>query len=329
MGRQRLKAAATCLFVATYLMSSSDAAEFARVEHRWGDTIVRHQPERILSLSYIGIDTLLALELRPIAYRAWYGGDRRGLWPWAAARLPSQAAAVVLRGEIDVEAVARLRPDFVEAMYSGITRAQYSALSSVVPVLPAIAGKGDFGATWEDMLLGVGQATGRLQTAHAVIEEIEADFAAVRATHPEWEGMTAIVALPDGPLVFSDSDPRMAFMSRLGFRLPDAALKLYLGGFFFKLDRELTEPLEADVVLWLDVGSGIASVLDHPLRHTRRAVHEGREIVVGPELAAALSYASPLSIPFALERLVPMLESALNGVAEPRVPAAKGVGSLR
>jgi len=293
-------------------VSAPLTAEPVTVAHRWGETVVPELPRRIVSLSYTGIDTLIALDLVPVAYRAWFGGDERGLWPWAADRLTAGAAPLVLRGEIDAETVARLRPDLVEAMYSGIGRAQYAALSQVTAVLPPSEGQSDFAATWDGMLHRVGAATGRADQAEARIAEIRAKLGAVRDAHPDWRGRTAVVALPDGPLIYTADDPRMALLRALGFRLPDAARDLARGGFYFELDRELTAPLEADVLIWLDWGAGVDGARSHPLHHTLRAVREGREIVADRALSAALSYASPLSIPYALERLVPLLEAALS-----------------
>ena len=270
------------------------------------------RPNRIVSLSFTGIDTLLALDLVPMAYRAWYGGDEMGLWPWARRHMPARTSVTVLRGEIDPEAVARLKPDVVEAMYSVLSRAQYAALSRVSAVLPALDGRGDFGATWDDMLRGVGVAAGRAEAAKQVIERIHAQFRAIRDRHPDWAGKTAVVAQADGPVIYNDTDPRMALMTRLGFQLPQAARKFSLGNFFFKLDPELTAPLEADVVLWLRFNAEAEHRITHPLHHTRSSAREGREIFLTPELSAALSYASPLSIPYALTRLEPLLETVLN-----------------
>ncbi|MEM1384361.1 MAG: ABC transporter substrate-binding protein [Pseudomonadota bacterium] len=299
------------------------------IDHRWGATLVAAPPDRSVSLSFTGIDAFLALGIVPTAYRAWYGGDARGLWPWSAARMAPDATPVVLRGEIDAETVARLEPDFVEATYSGISRAQYAALSRVAPVLPARTGSGDFGATWEEMLTGIGEATGRAKKAEEVIADIEGRISSIRAAHRDWDGQTAIVALPSGPTIFGQSDPRMLLLTKLGFRLPETAGKLSLGAFSFKLDPELTAPLEADVVIWLDFGSGFDTVRDNPLRGGLRIVRDGREIAADQTLSAALSYASPLSIPYALDRLVPLLEVALDGDPETVVTGAREAGLVR
>ncbi|MEM9011736.1 MAG: ABC transporter substrate-binding protein [Pseudomonadota bacterium] len=311
----RRTGAIRAVLAATLALASAPpvVAEPVTIAHRWGETRVDSVPERIVTLSYTGVDAMLALGLVPIAYRTWYGGDARGLWPWAAQLMPAEATPLILRGEIDPAALVRLRPDLVEATYSGITRPQYRALSRFTPVLPPLPGQADFATTWDRMLLAIGEATGRRDRAEAVIAALLAEIAAVRAAHPDWEGRTAVVALPDGPAIFSENDGRTALMQRLGFVLPEAARGLGRGAFFFEPDRELTAPLEADVILWLDAGGGVEALRQHPLRHSLRAVREGREIVADPDLTAALSYASPLSLPYALERLVPLLEAALDG----------------
>lgn len=303
------------LFAFTFL-SPHCMANPVTIEHRWGKTTITEEPKRIVSLSFSGIDTLLALGLTPHSYRAWFGGNKYGLWPWAEKHMPNEAQKTVLRGEINPEEIARMRPDFIEAMYSGISPAQYAALSRVAPVLPAQKGAGDFGTAWDTMLRSVGYAVGRQDKAEDVIQGIEALITTIRERHPDWEGKTAVVAQSDGPLIFSKTDPRMALISRLGFKLSDAAQQFSLGNFYFKLDRELTEPLNADVIVWINLHNDFSALEKHPLRHTLSPVKEGREIFLDAELSAALSYSSPLSIPYALKRLEPMLEKVLDNPHE-------------
>ncbi len=298
--------------LALQLFCASSLAQPVTIDHRWGRTVIDDAPQRVITLSFIGVDALLALDVVPLAYRTWYGGDEKGLWPWTAEHMPASASPIVFRGDIDIEAVARLRPDFVEAMYSGLSQAQFSALTHIVPVLPSLAGAGDFGTTWKEMLESVGKATGRSDKAHRVITNILFEIEEIRNRFPEWEDKTAVVAQIDGPLIFSELDPRSTLLRSLGFQMPESARARSAGNFYFKLDRELTEPLDADVVIWLSFDGNVERLNDLPLRATMKAVQEGREIVLGPELSAALSYASPLSIPFALKHLVPKLDTALR-----------------
>ncbi|GGO53860.1 iron complex transport system substrate-binding protein [Roseovarius pacificus] len=308
-------------------------AQPVEIGHVWGTTRIEARLERIVTLSYNGADNWLALGVRPMAYRVWYGGDDSGLWPWAAPMLDTvgktESAPVQLRGEIDLEAVARLEPDLIEAMYSGLTRSQYNALSRIAPVLAPPPGAGDFGASWRSMIATFGRAVGREAKAAEVIAGVEAQFEGIRRAHPDWKEKTAVVAMPDGPLVLTRSDVRTDVVTALGFDMPEAAQRLDRGGFFYRLDRELTAPLEADVVIWLDLGGGVDAVRHHPLRATMRAPREGREIVADPDLSAALSYASALSLDYALERLVPLLEQAADGDPETRVGPSEEAGLWR
>lgn len=293
------------------------AAEPVQIDHIWGRTIISAPPKRIVSLSFTGIDTWLALGISPIAYRVWYGGDATGLWPWAQP-VTGAHKGLALRGELDLEQIARLKPDLIEAMYSGLSYAQYTALSRVAPVLPPPPDTSDFGASWQQMIASFGAATGTEARAAAVTQHTQNRFAAIRKAHPQWQGKTAVVVWPDGPLIYGPQDARVRLLRSLGFVLPAAAKRFARGGFYFALDRELTEALDADVLIWLDLGGGVSAAAQHPLRHTLRAVHEGREIVTDPTLSAALSYATPPSIDYALDRLVPLLEQALDG--DPTTP---------
>ncbi|WOI57985.1 ABC transporter substrate-binding protein [Palleronia sp. LCG004] len=315
------------LALATLLWVSRAVADPVEIAHRWGTTRIDAPPERVVSLSYTGVDYLRALGVTPIAYRAWYGGDADGLWPWTPPFESEQPR--VLRGEIDLEAVARLEPDLIEAVFSGLTRAEYDALSRIAPVVAAPKGAMEFGATWPDMLAMIGAATFRPARAAGIAADLDARLRAIRDAHPGWQGKSAMIVWPDGPLIYGPDDPRMQLLARLGLVLPDAARELVRGGFYFRLDTELTAPLDADVLIWLDVGGGVAAARDLPLRGTLRAVAQGREVVADPETAAALSYATPLSIPFALDRLVPLIERAIDGDPATPVPGVAQAGLAR
>lgn len=313
-----------CLLL-SMLHAAPALAGVREIAHVWGITRIDGTPRRIVSLSYNGADNWLALGIVPVAWRSWYGGDAAtGLWPWAAGQVTPQTA-IVLRGDIDAEVIARLQPDLIEAMFGGITRSDYARLSRIAPVLAPPAGVGDFGATWRDMVTTFGMATGREAQAARVIAGLDGRIAAIRAAHPDWPGRTAVLAMPDGPLVLTARDTRMQVLQALGFQLPAATEALSRGSFFFRLDRELTDPLEADALVWMDLGGGLASVRDNPLRPGMTAPREGREIVADPDLSAALSYGSALSLGYALDRLVPLLEAALDG--DPATPVASSVAA--
>lgn len=303
------------------LLCPEAARAQTEIVHRWGTTRIAEAPQRIVSLSYTGADNWLALGVHPAAWRAWYGGDDRGLWPWAAPL--AKGDPVILRGEIDMEQVARLKPDLIEAMSSGITEAQYHTLSRVAPVIPPLEGVSDFGHDWREMLTFFGRISGRSERAAEVIATLDARIDAT--ARPDWQGRTAVMAMPSGPMLLFGRDPRMKLLAALGFDTPAALQDLDLGSFYITLDRERTAPMEADLLIWLDLGGGVAPVLANPLRPYMTVVQEGREIVAPPEISAALSYGSALSLGHALDWLAGAIPDALDG--DPATPAASARAS--
>jgi len=71
-------------------------------------------------------------------------------------------------------------------------------------------------------------------------------------------------------------------------------------------------------LIWLDPGGAAGHIRELPLRKTLRAYRQGREVYADPLLTGALSHSSPLSLAYALDRLVPLLEQAADG--DPRTP---------
>jgi len=291
------------------------------IDHRWGSTRIEGTPQRVVTLSYIGIDHLLALGVTPIAFRYWYGGNDKGVWPWAEAAL-GDGEPVLLRGEVDVEQVAALKPDLIEAIWSGISEDEYRQLSAIAPVIAPRAENGPYGTPWPEMLKTVGKAVRRPEAAEALVRDLQGRLASIRENHPGWQGKTAAVGWPGGPGFYTGGDVRGQLMEDLGFRISGELERLSFGSFYVTLSHELTEPYDTDVLVWLDSGAAAQQLGALPLRHTMKAYAEGREIVADPVLGAAMSFSSPLSLGYVLDGLVPKIEAAIDGDPETKIPPA-------
>ncbi|MEM8977646.1 MAG: ABC transporter substrate-binding protein, partial [Pseudomonadota bacterium] len=165
----------------------------AEIEHRFGVARITKQPKRVVSISLIGHDFLLALDVKPVGLRRWYGSHPFGVWPWAQDQL-GDAKPAVMQGEIDIERVALLRPDLIEAQWSGMTAREYHLLSQIAPTLGPAKGAGDYGTSWMEMLRRLGAATGHTRKADQVIDRIEGRFRAIRKANPAWLGATATMS---------------------------------------------------------------------------------------------------------------------------------------
>lgn len=292
----------------------------------FGETVIDQEPQRVVSISLIGHDFLLALGVIPTALRKWYGPDRLGVWVWAQDDLGG-AEPVVMMGEIDVEQIALLEPDLIEAQWSGITEKEYRLLSKIAPTLGPKPGAGDYGTSWTDMLLRLGRATGTQDVAKSRVDQIEARFAAVREAHPEWQGATATMAWAGSVGAYTAEDLRGQFLEDLGFVIPEDVTRLIAGNrYYVTVPTEDVSPLDADVLVWLDTGGSISKLHRLPLRPTMRAFKQGREVYADPLLSAALSHSSPQSLDYALDRLVPLFEAAMDGDPATPVPSTLDVG---
>ncbi|WP_293574934.1 iron-siderophore ABC transporter substrate-binding protein [Phaeobacter sp.] len=296
------------------------------ITHRYGTTRIGAPPQRIVSIGFIDHDFLLSLGIRPYALRNWYGGQPFGVWPWAQEAL-GEAEPIVMHGEIDIEQIVALQPDLIVGQWSGITRREYQILSQIAPTLPPQPGFGDYGMPWQEMLRTLGRATGTSAKAAGIIADLDARFAAVRRDHPDWAGQSAAIVWAGQTGAYTARDIRGRFLENLGFVIPDTInTRGTMDNFYILIPDEDLSPIDVDALLWIDGGGTANSLHAKPLRTTMRAHKEGREVYINPLLSAALSHSSPLSLSFALDHIVPLVELAADGDPATIVPSSADIG---
>tara|TARA_B100001057_G_scaffold362819_1_gene365448 strand:+ start:1367 stop:2434 length:1068 start_codon:yes stop_codon:yes gene_type:complete len=285
-------------------------------EHIYGVTEVEKKPEKVVSLSFLSHDNFLALGFTPDAIRYWYGNHEYGVWPWAEKELGDKKP-LVLKGSINLEQIASLDPDVIEATWSGITESQYKLLSRIAPVVPPLEGNTAYSMPWDEMALTIGKIIGEEDEAKNQISAIKHRIANVRLRHPQWEGKSAVVAFysVDSPGAYGPLDIRPQFLSTLGFETPEVIADLAGdGSFIASISAEDLSPLDADVLFWFALNeSALDSIRSLALRRTLDSHKQGREIYVTPLLTSSFSHVSLLSLPYVLDELVPLLEKALDG----------------
>ncbi|WP_156907292.1 ABC transporter substrate-binding protein [Thalassobaculum salexigens] len=278
--------------------------------------------QRVVSLGYTSHDPLLALGVRPVAVRHWFGAFPYGVWPWAQRQL-GDATPDVLTGEVSMERVASLNPDLIVAIGAGISKAEYTVLSRIAPVLVHEATDSTYGTPWDRMTLTLGRATGRLAQAQELMAGVRAAFADARRRHPASAGKTGVAAYHwSGETgAFIGADTRARFLVELGFRPTDAVAALSgVNDFYAPLSPEDLSPLDGDLLLWVSSFQTSPDLVALPMRQTLEACREGREVFAGGVLAAALSFGSVLSLPFALNALEDDIAAAIDG--DPATPVA-------
>lgn len=95
-----------------------------------------------------------------------------------------------------------------------------------------------------------------------------------------------------------------------------------------RVPQEDLSSLETDLILWTHTADQAATFDKIPLRPTLTAYAQGREIYTDYDLTAALSLSSPLSLDYALDHIVPLMEAALDVDPETIVLGMEDYGKL-
>lgn len=287
------------------------------VEHKYGTTEIPSKPERIVTLGLSDHDVVLALGEVPVGAIDWFKERPYGKFAWAKELWGDTPPEIV--GERDDylnEKILNLDPDLILAQYSGMTKEQYDELSKFAPVVAQPVGFDDYGAPWQDMALLAGKAMGLEDETNRMISEIDAKFAAVREAHPDWQGKSVAVVDPYEAgkyAVFQASDPKAAFLEELGFAVPENINEEAAGTNAVEISTERSDMIDQDllVVLSFDPAAAQSQMESDPIYQGLAVAREKRAMFVpyeNPDIGAALSFNTVLSIPYAIDQFVPLLE---------------------
>jgi iron complex transport system substrate-binding protein len=218
--------------------------------------------------------------------------------------------------------VAALRPDLILGVYAGMTEEDYDRLSRIAPTVPDTGEHVDYGMPWQEQLRLTGRALGREDRAETLAGDIEAQFARAREEHPEFGEATALFAYREESGSFgaySSADPRGRFLRSLGFRAPTRIDELAGDQFFTQVSGEQLRLIDQEVLVMIDLANVAASrdeLMRDPLYRRLDVVRAGRDVYPAVEPAAALSFSSPLSLPAAIDAIVPQLADAVGRLDE-------------
>lgn len=287
------------------------------IKHEYGETTIEKAPERVVAIGYTEQDFLLALGVKPIAVRYWYGDAPNAIFPWAVEAADGAAPEVLNMpyGNLNYEAILALKPDFISAVTSGITQEEYETLSKIAPVLPQTADYINFGIPWQATTKLIGQAVGKSAEAQAIVERVEGLFKSAREENPEFVGKTVAVSYMAEPGKFgfyTDQDSRGRFFTDLGFVVPQELVDIAGKSFYADLSPEKVDLLDRDLIAILNlqfIEGGIKTLEAEPLFKRLKAVQEGRVLYLETEVENAVGFSSPLSLEFALNAVVPKLQT--------------------
>jgi ABC-type Fe3+-hydroxamate transport system substrate-binding protein len=281
------------------------------VPHKFGETVVPAQPQRVVSLGYTEQDAILAFGVVPVAVRYAFGSQDDAVFPWADAAAGDARPVILPREGIDFEQVAALQPDLIMAVTAGLDQQQYDTLSRIAPTVVQPAEYVDFGTPWQVQTRVTGQALGQPERAEELVRQVEARFAGTKAAHPELAGRTLVLSGPmyDGSYSFhATDDTRTRFFGALGMVVPPELDAAAGDSFYGTVSRENAGMLNADVLVW-QAGSPQerAEIESDPILAALPVVRQGRALFMDGTDYDALQFSSVLSLPYLLDEFVPRL----------------------
>jgi iron complex transport system substrate-binding protein len=294
------------------------SGETRTVEHKFGSTEIEGEPGRVVSIGYQEHDFLYALGVSPVAVRYWYGDESDVIYPWAEDEAGDADPEVLDMPEgLNFEAIAALEPDLIVGLYSGMTEDDYGTLSEIAPTVAQSGEFIDYGMPWQQTTMMLGRVLGREERAEELVTEVEGMFEEARESHPEFEGKSlAIGTYAEGTFsTFASGDARSRFFTSLGFEIPEEFDELAGDSFFTEISAERIDLLDADVLVWDQISfteGGRETIENEPLIRSLDAMREGRAVFLEGVVEDAFGWNTVLSLPFALEEIVPMLERAVN-----------------
>ncbi|MHA3024364.1 ABC transporter substrate-binding protein [Mycobacterium sp. BMJ-28] len=274
------------------------------VKHAFGETKIPAQPTRVVSAGLNDQDFLLAVGVVPIAVTDWFGAQPFGVWPWATAKLgAAQPTVLNLADGVDTDAIAALKPDLIVATNAGLDQDTYTKLSGIAPTV-AQSGQDAFFESWKDQAATIGQAVFKHDEMTQLVTDVDNKFTAAAKNHAAFTGRTAVLlegALSDDHIVVS-SGWRSDFLTELGFTVPAVQTPIARDKFGAELGG-------TDVLLWTtDSDAARDALLADPEIATRKK----HNVFTDPELAAAIAFSSPLSLPVVADRLPALLAAAVG-----------------
>lgn len=301
-----------------------------------GEVTIESEPQRIVTLGSHEHEFLYALGVAPVAVPVSWQGYDNGTGPWADAdRIAAGAEPEVFEPgatAYDAEAIAAFEPDLIVATYPNheMTQEEYQLLSGLAPVLtrPATDSDGnptvEWGVSLSDELALLGAATGTSDKAAEISADIDAQFAAVREAHPEWQGKTSQVGgyYEGQAFVYAASDTRNQFLANLGL---DVSSVEGTDAAWLQISAEKLDVLAGlDSVVWQVATDPSAkdSLEALPLFASLGSTQAGGNFWLTDSVLEGAFFAnSPSSIAYTLDAFVPRLTAALDGDPATKIPA--------
>ncbi|MFD7552144.1 iron-siderophore ABC transporter substrate-binding protein [Streptomyces sp. NPDC059816] len=293
------------------------------IKNALGTAKITEQPKRVVTLGHGSTETAIALGHTPVGMERYeWGSDKTGYMPWiheAVTKKGDELPKQFTGGEnLDIEAIAELKPDVILAPWSGVTQKQYDVLTDIAPTV-AYPGKA-WSTNWDQQIEIVSKALGKPEQSKVLVKEIEKTFADAAASRPEYKKHTFSYIYNTGPGtlgVFRTEEQRVAVVSSLGLKADPVAdtFKEVEGTDSSLIGLENGNKLaKSDLIFtFYSDEKNRKEIESQKLYKAIPAIEKGA-VVAGAEnpFVTASSMINPLTVPWSIERYLPLIDKAIE-----------------
>ncbi len=300
--------------------SETASASFpVTIAQKLGEVTVEEPPTRVVALDFPSADAAIALGVVPVGmYDVSY--VQGGVQQWTKEALRAEEPELINTDQgFPFETIARLQPDVILATNTyPLIADSWDKLNAIAPVVGHVEGPGV--DTWQQGVRQAGKALGRQQEAERLVSAVETTVTRASENHPELTGKTASLfnyVAGDGLYVINDeADFSIKFLKELGFAgLTETVAGLEGQDGRAKVSEERYPLIDADVVVGTSSSNRaeLDQLASHEVFSRVPAVARGAfvRLDIGP--ATAMAFPSVLSVPYAVDELVPQLARAVDG----------------
>lgn len=280
-----------------------------------GTATISAPPERVVALGFQrDAETAAALGVTPIAMTASVVFPS-GLAPWVeAVRMDRKPELLNTANGIPFEKIAALQPDVILATDSYELTDAYDRLAQIAPTVSYTEGPDS--DTWQQRVELISRALGRDEQAKQLLADTQNKINQAITDNPAFGGKTfSFSYVADGVLqALVGDDASVTFLEQLGLKISPkvAALPESEPG-RATISPENLGVLEAEAMIVTAQTDDDRELFEsNPLFSQLNAVKNGNYVLIPFPVSVATAFPSPLSIPYALDRIVPAVAKLLG-----------------
>ena len=241
------------------------------ITHARGETVVPLKPDRVVALDNIALDSVLALEVEPVAALI---NENTGQFPVHLRDRITERTQKLSPNQQNLERITQLNPDLIIGGKN--VEAVYNQLNAIAPTV--LLGKSGTSA-WKEKLLLTAEAVGKPEKGESLLEAYQqrSQDLASRLENPQEIEVSVVRVLPNGLRLYQNDTFVGGILNDVGLSRPPSQDKDDL---WINISRERLDAADGDVIfVWSlgeDAETAYKRLQDDPLWSKLEAVQAGK-----------------------------------------------------